>query len=84
MWDFPVVYWLRLSTSTAGGVGSMFNITIREMQIKTQVPSHIDQNGHRLSLQIINARASVGGRKKEPSPTFVGGNVNWYCHYRKQ
>ena len=59
-----MVYWLRLSTSTAGGVGSMFNITIREMQIKTQVPSHIGQNGHHFKSTNNKCQSECWRKKK--------------------
>ena len=44
-----------------------------------EVSPHTGQNGH--YLQTINAEDGV--EKREPFYT-VGGNVNWYNHYRKQ
>ena len=38
-------------------------------------------NGQLKNLQIINA----GGCVEEREPSYsVGGNVNWYSHYREQ
>ena len=47
-----------------------------------EVSPHTSQNGHhQKNLQTINAGEGV--EKREPSCT-VGGNVNWYSHYREQ
>ena len=47
-----------------------------------EVSAHTGQNGHyQKNLETINAGKGVV--KREPSCT-VGGNVNWYNHYRKQ
>ena len=56
-------------------------LIIREMQIKTTMRYHWSEWSSLKNLQIINAGEEV--EKKKPSYT-VGGNVNWYSHYRKQ
>ena len=63
----------------------MLNITNYQRnanQNHNEVSPHTSQNGHlQKNLQTINAR--VGMKKREPSYT-IGGNVNWYSHYREQ
>ena len=61
----------------------MFNIAIREMQIKTTVSttSHWSEGPSLKSLQITTAGEGVG--KREPSHT-VGGNVSWCSDCGKQ
>ena len=59
------------------------SLIIREMQIKTTMRCQSSQSEWPSSkrLQILNVEEGV--EKKEPSCT-VGGNVNWYNHYREQ
>ena len=58
----------------------MFNVTIREMEIKTTMRYHLipSEWPSTKSLQTINACEGVA--KRELFYT-VGGNVNWYNHY---
>ena len=61
----------------------MLNITDQRNanQNHNKVPSHTGQNGCYQEVQTINAGEGV--EKREPSYT-VGGNANWYSHYREQ
>ena len=62
----------------------MLNITHYQRnanQNHNEISSHHSEWPSSKSLQTINAGESV--EKKEPSYT-VGGNVNWYNHYREQ
>ena len=56
---------------------------IREIQIKPQwgITSHQSEWPSSKILRTINAGEGV--EKRELSNT-VGGNVNWYSHYREQ
>ena len=58
------------------------SLIIQEMQVKTTMRSHIHQNGyHKKNPQSITAEE--GMKRREPSYP-VGGNVDWYSHYREQ
>ena len=68
------------------GVGChclLWTFPVREMQIKTTwaITSHLSEWPSATNLQTINAGKSV--EKRGPS-CVVGGNVNWYSHYREQ
>ena len=57
------------------------SLIIREVQVKTTVryiTSHWSE-----SKKSTTINAGEGVEKREPSYT-VGGNVNWYRHYREQ
>ena len=56
-------------------------LIIREKHIKTTMRYHQSKWPSSKSLQIINVEEGI--EKREPSYT-VGGNVNWYSHYREQ
>ena len=58
------------------------SLITREMQIKITMSDHFTlvRMPSSKNLQTINAGES--GEKSEPSYT-VGGNVNWYSHYRE-
>ena len=53
------------------------------MQIKTIMRHHLTSVRMAIINNSINNRCLEGGKKREPLFT-VGGNVNWYNHYRKQ
>ena len=56
-------------------------ITARQVKLQWDITSHWSEWPSSKCLQTINAREGV--EKRECSCT-VGGNVNWYSHYRRQ
>ena len=55
------------------------SLIMKEMEIHyNEIAPHTGQNGHKKSLQIINAGEVE--EKRELSYT-VGSNINWYSHY---
>ena len=61
---------------------SSTSLIIREMQIKTTMRSHITPVRMAIIKSLQTISAGEGVEKREHSCT-VGGNVNWYSHYRR-
>ena len=58
------------------------SLIIREMQIKTTMRCHFHTCQYNYYQKDNKKRVCENVEKREPSCT-VGGNVNWYSHYRE-
>ena len=59
------------------------SLVIKEIQIKTTMRYHFTLVRLAIINKSTNNKCWEGVEKREPTYT-VGGNVNWYNHYRKQ
>ena len=59
------------------------SLIIREMQIRTTVSITLHQSEWPSSKNLQTRNAGEGVEKRESSCT-VGGNADWYSHYREQ